>query len=63
MASVVGLAGMGGAAGGMLVSPLVGYWLDWSHGAYGPLFVCAGSLYLIALAVIHLLVPRLDEAS
>ena len=63
VASVVGLAGMGGAVGGMLVSPLVGYWLDWSHGAYGPLFVCAGSLYLIALAVIHLLVPRLDDGS
>ncbi len=30
--SVVGLGGLGGALGGMLVAPLVGYWLDWSHG-------------------------------
>ena len=56
--SVVGLGGLGGAAGGMLVAPLVGYWLDWSHGAYGPLFVIAGSMYLVAFVLIHLLVPR-----
>ena len=56
--SVVGLGGLGGAVGGMLVAPLVGYWLEWSHGAYAPLFVIAGSVYLVAFAVIHLLVPR-----
>jgi len=54
--SVVGLGGLGGAVGGMLVAPLVGYWLDWSHGAYAPLFVIAGSIYLVAFAVIHWLV-------
>ena len=32
--SVVGLGGLGGAVGGMLVAPLVGYWLDWSHRSY-----------------------------
>jgi MFS transporter, ACS family, hexuronate transporter len=57
VASVVGLGGMGGAAGGMLVSLAVGYWLDFSHEAYGPLFVAAGLAYLIALAVIHILLP------
>jgi len=51
--SVVGLGGLGGAVGGMLVAPLVGYWLDWSHGAYGPLFVIAGCIYLVAFGVIH----------
>src|ERR1017187_9358301 len=56
--SVVGLGGFGGAVGGMLVATLVGYWLDWSHGAYGPLFVIAGSVYLVAFAVIHWLVGR-----
>lgn len=55
VASVVGLGGFGGAVGGMLVAPLVGYWLDWSHGAYGPLFVVAGSAYLVAFGVIRLL--------
>ena len=54
--SVVGLGGLGGAVGGMLVAPMVGYWLDWSHGAYAPLFVIAGSIYLVAFAVIHWLV-------
>ncbi len=54
--SVVGLGGFAGATGGMLVAPLVGYWLDWSHGAYAPLFVIAGSIYLVAFAVTHWLV-------
>jgi len=58
--SVVGLGGLGGAVGGMLVAPLVGYWLDWSHGAYAPLFVIAGSIYLVAFAVIHWLVPATE---
>jgi ACS family hexuronate transporter-like MFS transporter len=62
VASVVGLGGMGGAVGGMLVAPAVGYWLDWSGGAYGPLFVVAGSMYLIALAIIHIIVPDIDTS-
>lgn len=56
--SVVGLGGLGGAVGGMLVAPLVGYWLDWSHRAYGPLFVVAGSIYLVAFGVIRGLLRR-----
>jgi ACS family hexuronate transporter-like MFS transporter len=59
--SVVGLGGLGGAVGGILVSPLVGYWLDFSHGAYGPLFVVAGLMYLLALSLIHALVPKLER--
>jgi MFS transporter, ACS family, hexuronate transporter len=59
VASVVGLGGMGGAIGGMIVSPAIGYWLDFSHGAYGPLFVAAGAMYLVALGIIHVLVPRI----
>ena len=58
--SVVGLGGLAGAVGGMLVSPAVGYWLDYSHGSYGPLFFCAGFAYLFAFLVIHLLLPRLQ---
>jgi MFS transporter, ACS family, hexuronate transporter len=58
--SVVGLGGFGGAVGGMLVTPLVGYWLDWSHGAYAPLFVVAGSIYLVAFAAICWLVPNTE---
>ena len=61
--SVVGIGGLGGAFGGMLVAPAVGYWLDFSHGAYGPLFLVAGSMYLVALILIHLLLPRLDPVT
>lgn len=59
--SVVGLGGFGGAAGGLLVAPAIGYWLDFSHNAYGPLFIVAGSMYLVALAIIHCMVPRLRQ--
>jgi MFS transporter, ACS family, hexuronate transporter len=59
--SVVGLGGMGGAFGGMLVAPAIGWWLDHSDKSYGPLFIAAGSMYLIALLVIHLLVPRIRQ--
>jgi ACS family hexuronate transporter-like MFS transporter len=59
--SVVGLGGMGGAIGGLLVAPAIGYWLDFSHGSYGPLFLIAGSMYLIALAIIQVLVPNLGQ--
>ncbi len=61
VASVVGLGGMGGAIGGMLVAPLVGYWLDFSHQAYGPLFLVAGLMYVFTFLVIHLLLPRLQQ--
>lgn len=57
--SAVGLGGMGGAIGGMLVAPAVGYWLDFSHQAYGPLFLVAGVMYLLTFGVIHLLLPKL----
>jgi ACS family hexuronate transporter-like MFS transporter len=62
IASVVGLGGMGGAIGGLIAAPVIGYWLDFSHGSYTPLFVVAGCMYLIALALMHVLVPRLTPA-
>ena len=59
--SVTGLGGAGGAVGGMLYSLVIGYWLDFSHGAYTPLFIVAGLAYVAAFVVIHLLVPRLEQ--
>lgn len=59
--SVIGLGGSGGAIGGLLVAPAIGYWLDFSHQSYGPLFLIAGSMYLIALGAIQLLVPKLRQ--
>lgn len=61
LASVVGLGGLGGAVGGMLVAVAVGYWLDFSHQAYGPLFVVAGLMYVFTFSLIHLLLPKLQQ--
>ena len=59
--SVVGLGGMAGAVGGMLIAKLTGYILQ-ATGSYVPVFLIAASAYLIALAVIHALVPTLEPA-
>lgn len=59
--SVVGIGGMAGAIGGMFIAKAAGYILQWT-GNYLTLFIIAGSSYLLALLLIHLLAPRLDEA-
>jgi MFS transporter, ACS family, aldohexuronate transporter len=59
--SVVGLGGMAGAIGGMLIAKLTGYLLQVT-GSYVPVFLIAAFAYLTALAVIHILVPRLEPA-
>ncbi len=61
VASVVGLGGMAGAIGGMLMAKYAGYVLE-NVGSYTPIFLAIGSMYLIALAIIHVLVPRLEPA-
>ena len=61
VASVVGLGGLAGAAGGVLIAPMVGYWLDYSNANYIPLFLIGATAYLCALGVIHLVVPRLEQ--
>jgi MFS transporter, ACS family, aldohexuronate transporter len=59
--SVVGLGGFFGAVGGMLISYLVGFLLE-TTGSYVPVFMMAGSAYLAALFIVHLLAPRLEPA-
>jgi ACS family hexuronate transporter-like MFS transporter len=59
--SVVGLGGMAGAVGGMLIAKLTGYLLD-ATGSYLPVFFIAAFAYLVGLAIIHILVPRLEPA-
>ena len=61
LASLVGFGGMAGAVGGMLMSKFVGEILQ-NVGSYTPIFVAIGSIYLVALLIIHLLVPRLEPA-
>jgi ACS family hexuronate transporter-like MFS transporter len=65
VSSVVGIGGTVGCMGMLVLAPLVGYILDWTQAKYGEKdylipFVIAGSVYLIATAVIHLLLPRLE---
>lgn len=61
VASVMGVAGMAGAVGGMLIANIVGYVLQWT-GSYMIPFFIAGAAYLVALAVIHVLTPRMEPA-
>jgi len=56
--SVIGIGGTVGAIGGMLMAKFTGYILE-TTGSYTPIFAVAGSTYLIAVIVIHLLSPRL----
>ena len=56
--SVVGIGGTVGGIGGMLMAKFVGYVLQ-TTGSYTLIFAVAGSVYLIAVGVIHLLSPRL----
>lgn len=58
--SVIGIGGTVGAIGGMIFAKYAGYILD-GFGSYTPLFVVAGSAYLLALAAVHLLSPRLKR--
>ncbi len=59
--SVVGLGGMAGALSGMFAAPLIGYWLDFSHQSYGPLFVIAGAMYIVTLGIMNVILPRLQR--
>lgn len=57
--SVVGLGGFAGAVGGMLIAKVTGYILE-TTGSYVVVFFIAAFAYLVALAVIHVLVPRME---
>jgi len=57
--TVVGFGGMAGAVGGMLIAKLTGKILE-TTGSYMPVFAIAGSAYLVALFIVHLLAPKLE---
>ncbi len=59
VASVVGLGGFAGTVGGMLISTFTGFLLQ-STGSYIPVFIMAGSPYLLALVLVHFIAPRLQ---
>jgi ACS family hexuronate transporter-like MFS transporter len=61
VASVVGFGTLMGSVGGMIMSWGVGSILQ-RTGSYVPIFIIAGTAYLIALGFLHWLVPRLERA-
>jgi ACS family hexuronate transporter-like MFS transporter len=61
VASVVGLGGFAGAVGGMAISTFTGFLLQ-ATGSYVSVFMMAASAYLLALAAVQGIAPRLDRA-
>jgi len=59
--SVVGIGGFAGAVGGMFLSKVIGHILE-ATGSYVPIFILASSIYLIALLIIHILIPDMKPA-
>ena len=57
--SIVGLGGTAGAAGGVVFQIVTGLVLQYTQ-SYLPLFIISGSAYLIALAIFHFLVPKME---
>jgi ACS family hexuronate transporter-like MFS transporter len=60
--SVVGIGGFIAGLAGFLLLRLSGRVLDANHGDYTPIFLVCGAIYLVALAIVQLLVPRLRQA-
>lgn len=60
--TVVGFGGFAGGVGGILIAEFAGRVLNANPSYYLPMFVVAGTIYLVALAVVHGLAPRLEPA-
>jgi ACS family hexuronate transporter-like MFS transporter len=61
VATVAGMGGMAGAAGGIMIAQVTGWTLELT-GSYLPILIYAGLAYLIAFAAIQLLVPKMVPA-
>ncbi|MGE5804773.1 MAG: MFS transporter [Ignavibacteria bacterium] len=59
--SVVGIGGFAGAMGGVFMNLGAG-WLRENTGSYEIMFAIAAVVYLLALLIIHVLVPKLEPA-
>ncbi len=62
VSSVVGLGGIAGAFGGMILQAVAGVVKEVTH-SYVVMFVIAGTVYVLAVVMIHLLAPRLQPVS
>lgn len=61
VATIAGMGGAAGSVGGILVAQATGWTLELT-GSYTLVVIYAGLGYLIAFAVIHFLVPRMEPA-
>jgi ACS family hexuronate transporter-like MFS transporter len=57
--SVAGIGASVSSVAMMFFGLFIGFVLQTHHGNYVPVFLLAGSAYLVAIGVIHLLAPRL----
>jgi len=60
--SATGIGGFAGMLAAFLFQRATGAILEMTHGDYAPVFAVLGFLYLAALGLIHLLVPRMEPA-
>ena len=60
--TVVGFGGFMGGVGGILIAEFAGRVLNRDPSYYLPMFIVGGTIYLVALGVIHILAPRLEPA-
>jgi ACS family hexuronate transporter-like MFS transporter len=63
VSSVVGIGGMSGSIAGMVFAQVVSRILHATHNNYLVPFLIAATTYSIALAIIHLLLPKLEAMS
>jgi ACS family hexuronate transporter-like MFS transporter len=61
VATVVSVGGMLGAVGNALMQSGTGYIVTWTH-SYVPVFAIAGTVYVVALAIVHIISPKLEAA-
>ena len=56
--TVAGFVGLGGALGGVVLGQIAGYLRDHDY-SYTPILLVAGSLHVLAFALICLVIPRI----
>ena len=60
VASITGLVGALGSCSTILFSEITGQVLERNPNHYLPMFIACGTMYMLAFAIIHILVPRLQ---
>ena len=61
--SIIGISGFVGALSNVAGQAVIGNVLEKNGGNYGPIFLLCGVAYLAALAIVHLMVPKLTPAN